>query len=93
MPTPRFFATCFKYDSVHGVFRGEAKLGEEGVLVIDGKEIKVLSERDPAKLPWKELKVDVAVESTGPLHEPGQGSRSPGGWCGEGYHQRSRHRS
>jgi glyceraldehyde 3-phosphate dehydrogenase (phosphorylating) len=55
----------FQYDSVHGRYCGEVKLGHEGVLVIDDKEIRVLSERDPAKLPWKELDVDVAVESTG----------------------------
>jgi len=56
----------FKYDSVHGTYCGEVEPGsKEGVLVIDGKEIKVLSERDPEKLPWKDLKVDVVVESTG----------------------------
>ena len=55
----------FMYDSVHGAFSGEARAGEDGTLVIDGKEIRVLSERDPASLPWKELKVDVVVESTG----------------------------
>ncbi len=55
----------FLYDSVHGRYCGEAELGHEGVLVIDGNEIRVLSERDPAKLPWKELNIDVAVESTG----------------------------
>ncbi len=56
----------FKYDSVHGTWCGEVEPGpHEGVLVIDGKEIQVLSERDPEKLPWKELKVDVVVESTG----------------------------
>ncbi len=55
----------FKYDSVHGTFCGDVELGHEGVLVIDGNEIRVLQERDPAKLPWKELNVDVAVESTG----------------------------
>jgi glyceraldehyde 3-phosphate dehydrogenase len=56
----------FKYDSVHGTWCGEVEPGShEGVLVIDGKEIQVLSERDPEKLPWKELKIDVVVESTG----------------------------
>jgi glyceraldehyde 3-phosphate dehydrogenase len=55
----------FKYDSIHGVYRGEAGLGQEGTLVIDGKEIKVLTERDPSALPWKDLKIDVVVESTG----------------------------
>jgi glyceraldehyde 3-phosphate dehydrogenase len=55
----------FMYDSVHGAFGGEARVGEDNALVIDGKEMRVLSERDPASLPWKELKVDVVVESTG----------------------------
>lgn len=55
----------FLYDSVHGTYCGEVKAGHEGVLVIDGKEIRVLSERDPEKLPWKELDVDVVLESTG----------------------------
>lgn len=61
----KILAHLFKYDSVHGVFRGQIEVSEHGVLVIDGKEIRVLSERDPAKLPWKELNIDVAVESTG----------------------------
>jgi len=58
-------AHLFRYDSVHGVYKGEVESPEEGILKIDGKEIKVLSERDPANLPWKELGVDIAVESTG----------------------------
>ncbi len=57
-------AHLFKYDSVHGIFDGDVEYGE-GYLKIDGKEIKVLSERDPAALPWKELGVEVVVESTG----------------------------
>lgn len=58
-------AHLFKYDSVHGIYRGEISAPQSGALVIDGKEMRVLSERDPSKLPWKELGVDVAVESTG----------------------------
>ncbi len=54
----------FKYDSVHGVWPGEVEF-TDGALVVDGKPIKVLSETDPAKLPWQALGVDVAVESTG----------------------------
>jgi glyceraldehyde 3-phosphate dehydrogenase len=57
-------AYLFKYDSVHGVFPG--KVGTQGnYLVIDGKKIKVLSEKNPENLPWKEYKVDIVVESTG----------------------------
>jgi glyceraldehyde 3-phosphate dehydrogenase len=54
----------FKYDSVHGVWPGEVEFSD-GALVVDGKPIKVMSETDPAKLPWQALGVEVAVESTG----------------------------
>jgi glyceraldehyde 3-phosphate dehydrogenase len=57
-------AHLMKYDSVHGVWRGTVAASSDG-LVVDGKTIKVLSERDPAALPWRELGVDVVVESTG----------------------------
>jgi len=60
----RTLAHLFKYDSVHGVYRGEVKSTDEALL-IDGREIKVLSEKDPGKLPWKDLDVQVAIESTG----------------------------
>ncbi len=57
-------AHLFRYDSVHGQYEGivEAK---ENALVIDGDEVKVMSERDPAKLPWKDLGVDIVFEGTG----------------------------
>ncbi|MCA8912621.1 MAG: type I glyceraldehyde-3-phosphate dehydrogenase, partial [Planctomycetes bacterium] len=54
----------FKYDSVHGKFPGEVELKGD-TLSIDGDPFKVLSERDPGKLPWKELGVDYVIESTG----------------------------
>ena len=57
-------AHLLKYDSVHGRFRGEIKTGE-GSIDIGRGPIKVTAERDPAKLPWKDLKVDVALECTG----------------------------
>jgi glyceraldehyde 3-phosphate dehydrogenase len=53
-----------KYDSVHGAFPGEVTVSAEG-LEVDGLAIKVLSERDPADLPWGDLGVDIVVESTG----------------------------
>ena len=53
-----------KYDSVHGRFPGEVRV-EGASIVIDGTPIAVLSERDPAALPWGDLGVDVVVESTG----------------------------
>jgi glyceraldehyde 3-phosphate dehydrogenase len=57
-------AHLLKYDSVHGRFPGEVK-AEKDALVVDGGTMRVLSEKDPAKLPWKELGVDVVLESTG----------------------------
>ncbi|MBS1888366.1 MAG: type I glyceraldehyde-3-phosphate dehydrogenase [Actinobacteria bacterium] len=53
-----------KYDSILGRFPGKVEIGE-GAILIDGKELKVLSERDPADLPWADLGVDVVIESTG----------------------------
>jgi glyceraldehyde 3-phosphate dehydrogenase len=57
-------ANLLKYDSTLGRFPGEVVAGE-GAISIDGKELKVLSERDPAGLPWGDLGVDVVIESTG----------------------------
>ncbi len=61
---PRTLGHLLKYDSVFGRFEGEVSSGEDS-LSVDGKEIKVLSERDPANLPWKDLGVEIVVESTG----------------------------
>jgi glyceraldehyde 3-phosphate dehydrogenase len=57
-------ALLLKYDSVHGRYDGTVEATDDG-LIVDGDELKVLSERDPANLPWKELDVDIVVESTG----------------------------
>ncbi len=57
-------AHLFKYDSTFGIYPGTV-VAEQGAIVIDGKKIQVLSERDPAKLPWKTLGVDIVIESTG----------------------------
>lgn len=57
-------AHLLKYDSIHGIFSGEVT-SDGNNLVVNGKELKVLSEKDPANLPWKDLKVDIVVESTG----------------------------
>jgi len=57
-------ANLFKYDSVHGKFKGEVSYTPES-LIIDGKEIKVLAQPDPSQLPWKDLGVDIVIESTG----------------------------
>jgi glyceraldehyde 3-phosphate dehydrogenase len=57
-------AHLLRYDSVHGPYQGEVE-ARENALVVDGEEIRVLSERDPAKLPWGEMGVDIVIESTG----------------------------
>ena len=57
-------AHLLKYDSVHGIYPGSVERSDDG-LVVDGDTIRVLSERDPAELPWGELDVDIVVESTG----------------------------
>jgi len=61
---PATLAHLLKYDSVHGAFTGTVEVGD-GSLVINGDEVKILSERDPAKLPWGDLGVDIVIESTG----------------------------
>jgi glyceraldehyde 3-phosphate dehydrogenase len=57
-------AHLLKYDSVLGRFPGEVGVSENGILV-DGDELRVLAERDPANLPWKELGAEIVIESTG----------------------------
>ena len=60
----RTLAHLLKHDSVHGRYEGSVELADEG-LVVDGDTIRVLAERDPAALPWKDLDVDIVFESTG----------------------------
>ena len=57
-------AHLFKYDSNYGSYGGDVTASADGI-TIDGRSIRVLAERDPGKLPWKDLGVDVVVESTG----------------------------
>ena len=61
---PEYLAYMLKYDSVHGVFKGDVKV-EDGHLVVNGKKIRVTAEMDPANLKWNEVEADVVVESTG----------------------------
>ncbi len=61
---PKMNAHLFKHDSNYGKYKGEVSATADS-LVIDGRSIKVLQERDPGKLPWKDLQVDIVVESTG----------------------------
>lgn len=67
-------AYLLKYDSVYGRYKKSIE-ATDGYLRIDGKEIKVLAGKDPAKLPWKDLKIDIVVESTG-LFASGEKARS-----------------
>ncbi|MFO0794802.1 MAG: type I glyceraldehyde-3-phosphate dehydrogenase [Candidatus Brocadiaceae bacterium] len=57
-------ATLLKYDTIHGKFNGTIQAKEKS-LVVNGKEIGLIMEKDPAKLPWKSLGVDIVIESTG----------------------------
>src|SRR3954447_19457015 len=57
-------AHLFKYDSVHGTYQGDVEAGADSIS-IDGDEIKVLAQKDPGQLPWKDLGVDLVLESTG----------------------------
>lgn len=61
---PKTLAHLLRYDSVHGRFNAKVDLTEAGFKV-DGKEVKILAKKDPSELPWKELGVDVVLESTG----------------------------
>ncbi len=61
-------AHLLRYDSVHGRYPGTVEVSDRG-LMVDGDEMRVLSERDPAKLPWDELGVDIVIESTGRFRE------------------------
>lgn len=57
-------AHLFKYDTAHGRFSGEVST-EDDILIVNGKRITMLQEKDPAKLPWASMQVDAIIESTG----------------------------
>ena len=61
---PKTLAHLLKYDSVLGIFEADVQAAEDAIIV-DGKKIKVLAERDPGNLPWKDLGVSIVIESTG----------------------------
>jgi glyceraldehyde 3-phosphate dehydrogenase len=61
-------AYLLKYDSVHRTFSADVK-AKDNAIIVDGKEYKIYAERDPAKLPWKDLGVDYVLESTGKFRE------------------------
>jgi len=61
---PATLAHLLKYDSVHGRYPGSVEVADSG-LIVDGDEVRVFSERDPAQLPWADLGIDIVIESTG----------------------------
>ncbi len=67
-------AHLLKYDSVHGKFDAKVEVGKDSIL-IDGKEVKVFAQRDPSQLPWKDLRVDVVLESTGRFTDRAGGAK------------------
>ncbi len=73
---PKHLAMLLKYDSVQGRFPGTVEV-EGSNLIVNGKTVRVCAEKDPGKLPWKELGVDVALESTGFFTGPQDRRQSP----------------
>ncbi|MEK3980957.1 glyceraldehyde-3-phosphate dehydrogenase [Psychrobacillus sp. FSL K6-2836] len=61
-------AHLIKYDSTHGTFTGNIAI-EENALVVNGQRVQIVDDRDPANLPWKELNVDIVIESTGKFND------------------------
>jgi glyceraldehyde 3-phosphate dehydrogenase len=64
LSSPDQLAYAFKYDSIHGIYPGSVKC-EGSTLTIDGDPFEVLMERDPARLPWREMEIDYVIESSG----------------------------
>lgn len=62
---PGMLAHLLKYDSVQGGYRGHTVESDDSSITVDGKKIRILAEKDPEKLPWKELEVDIVLECTG----------------------------
>ena len=62
---PKMLAHLLKYDSVQGGYRNHAVTSGDDSITVDGKEIKILSEKDPEKLPWKDMGIDIVLECTG----------------------------
>ncbi len=64
LTTPKVLAYLLKYDSAHGKFKGEVTSTENSI-VVNGEEVKIYAQKDPAQIPWGEHQVDVVIESTG----------------------------
>ena len=65
-------AHLFKYDSTFGKYDGEVNVVEDDQIMIDGNKIKVFSENDPLKLNWKDLMIDIVIESSGKFNDAKQ---------------------
>lgn len=63
--TAEMRAYLLKYDSLHGRFSGTVDVKDDDTIVVNGKDVRIVKEREPAKCPWKELDVDIVIESTG----------------------------
>lgn len=64
-------AHLFRYDSTYGIYPGKIELGD-GVMKVDGRHIAVLNHKEPARLPWKQLGVDIVIEATGVFTDAAQ---------------------
>ena len=62
---PKMLAHLLKYDSVQGGYKGHAVTHSDNSITVDGKEIRILSEKDPENLPWKDMNIDIVLECTG----------------------------
>ncbi|MDA1292242.1 MAG: type I glyceraldehyde-3-phosphate dehydrogenase [bacterium] len=63
--TSEMRAYLLKYDSLHGKFQGDVTVKDDNTIVVNGHDVRIVKEKDPAKCPWKELEVDLVIESTG----------------------------
>jgi len=74
LTNPNTLGHLLKYDSIHGIFDGNIQTESDGILV-NGKKVATFSERDPKNLPWKEMGIDVVLESTGLFKDEESASR------------------
>jgi len=63
--TSEMRAYLLQFDSLHGKFKGTVKVKDDDTIIVNGKDVRIVKERDPAHCPWKELGVDIVIESTG----------------------------
>jgi glyceraldehyde 3-phosphate dehydrogenase len=71
---PNTLAHLLKYDSVHGILKAEVKV-EGNNIMVDGKGTRIISEKDPGRIPWKDLDVDIVLECTGLFRDRPQASK------------------